>query len=228
MMKALKQATRALLLTALASLLLVAFAAAESTGTLWVELTETASGTTAAIVTDAATTDGLIELTYDSSALTVKEVTVNDAYVAQYAVNAEEDGVVRISWVAPQDDIQLEDGDSLIQVVFDGSADEDDVALTETSGGYTADGTVVPVGTAPADDNKGDDAGDNTGDDATKPDDSTDTGDTSADKESSNTTGTAGAKTGDNSAIVLAACLGVVACIALGALVVVYKRRGAK
>jgi LPXTG-motif cell wall-anchored protein len=78
---------------------------------------------TASVVTDAAVTDGVIELTYDSTKLTYDSVSVNEDYVEMYAVNADEDGVVKISWIAG--DVPEADGTetAFIKVVFTGDTD---------------------------------------------------------------------------------------------------------
>jgi hypothetical protein len=143
-MKPIKQAVRLLLVAALACMMLTAVAFAETDGSVWLS----PEGTTVQIVTDAAVTDGVVELTYDSSAMTYQGVeTVSN--VAQYAVNADEDGVVRISWVAPGAYEADEAGTVLINVLFDGSVTEDNVSLSGTAN--DANGADVPVGEKPAD-----------------------------------------------------------------------------
>lgn len=142
-MKTLKQTIRLLLLTVILCSFPTVTALAADDSSVWFELKETAAGTAVQIVTDTTVTDGVVELTYDSSALTYKDVTVTEAYVAMYSVNAEEAGTVRISWVAPGEYEANSAGVSLIQVNFTGKAAAEDIALSGTA--YSANGDIVPV-----------------------------------------------------------------------------------
>lgn len=142
-MKKVKQAAYSLLLLVLFSALLAVPAFAADEDLVWVELTKTSGATTAQILTDTTVTDGVVELTYDSSALSYKGVTVTEAYVAMYSVNAEEEGVVRISWVAPGEYAPNAEGASLIQVEFEGEAKKNSVAMTGSAN--NAAGESVPV-----------------------------------------------------------------------------------
>lgn len=142
-MKRVKQAAYTLLmLVLLCGLLTVpAFAAGEEA--VWVTLTKTSEGTAAAIVTDTTVTDGVVELTYDSTELTYEGVTVTEAYAAMYSVNAEEAGVVRISWVAPCEYEADPEGASVIQVSFTGEGDKENISLTGSAN--KGSGEAVPV-----------------------------------------------------------------------------------
>ena len=125
----------------------VAFAA--ENGSIWMGTTETSDSTLVHIVTDTTVTDGVIEITYDSSALTYKSVSVNDTYVAMHAVNAENPGSVKISWVAPEAYNHDGTGISLIQVNFEGVEEKSSVELSGTA--KFADGSKVPFTKGPDD-----------------------------------------------------------------------------
>lgn len=154
-MKKVKQAARSLLLLVLFSALLAVPAFAADEDLVWVELTKTSGATTARILTDTTVTDGVVELTYDSSALSYKGVAVTEAYVAMYSVNAEEEGVVRISWVAPGEYAPDAEGASLIQVEFEGEAKKNSVTLTGSAN--NAAGEAVPVEGGPTPEQPGTD-----------------------------------------------------------------------
>lgn len=144
-MKHVRLAVRALFAAVLCCAALSGFAFAEAAdNTAWVTLSKTANNTTAAqIVSNAAVTDGVVELTYNSDTLTYQDVEVDEAHVAMYSVNADESGVVRVSWVAPDEGSAIADGAMLFQVNFAGAADAEDVTLSGTING--ADGSIVPI-----------------------------------------------------------------------------------
>ena len=88
-----------LLLVAAVLCSLTAMAAfADETGSAWLDIS-TEGGVTASVTVDTAVTSGSITVTYDSSKLTYEDITVGEG-VAMYAVNPNEPGVVRISWVS--------------------------------------------------------------------------------------------------------------------------------
>lgn len=119
--------------------------AAES-GSLWLNITESADGqsTAALIVTDTTVTDGNVTVHYDSSVLTYEGIEVTEDYVAMYAVNAEEEGTVRIAWVAPEAWESNGDTVCLIQVNFSGAEETSTITLTGTA--YGADSQMIIVG----------------------------------------------------------------------------------
>lgn len=141
-MQHVKQAVRSLLLAALLCAALAATAFAAGDGSVWIALSDTSGKTAAQIVADTTVTDGVVELTYDSSVLTYEGVEVTEAYVAMYSINAEEAGVVRISWVAPGE-YSLAAAAALIQVNFTGTAGKEDISLSGSASG--ADGEAVPI-----------------------------------------------------------------------------------
>lgn len=147
-MKLVKKAARALLLAALSCMLLATAAFAAEPGSVWLNVSEasTGEGVTALIATDTTVTDGLVEVTYDSAKLTYEDIAVDEDYVAMYSVNAEEPGVVRIAWVAPEAYEADGSGIGLISVSFSGKSGES-VAL---AGCVNApDGSEVPLTEAP-------------------------------------------------------------------------------
>lgn len=145
-MKIARKALAVLTLAALLCGLVVTAAFAAENGSLWAAV-EHDDGTTALIVTDTTVTDGLVKVTYDSSVLTYVSTEATAEYVAMYAVNAEEPGVVLISWVAPEA-YELE-GETvcLIQVNFSGVEEESSITLTGSA--HAADGSEVTLADAP-------------------------------------------------------------------------------
>lgn len=121
----------------------VAYAA--EAGNVWLSITQSENGknTAALIVTDTTVTDGLVKVTYDPEVLTYQGVMVSSEYVAMHAVNAEEAGVVLISWVAPE--AYESDGSAvtLIEVNFEGASD----AVEATGLAHDAEGNEYPIGT---------------------------------------------------------------------------------
>lgn len=206
-MKRVKQAVHLVLLAALFCVMLTAPAFATGDGSVWATLSETSEGTTALIVTDTTVTDGVVTLTYDSSELTYVGVTVDEAYVAMYAVNAEEAGVVRISWVAPGEYEADASGTTLIQVNFTGKGT---VSLSgEANNGA---GESVPVKNA---------------DDSSNPTDPSNPAD-SSDSVTPENPGSSSSSptTGDNANIILPVAVMVCAAGAIVVLIVMKRRAG--
>ncbi len=123
--------------------LLVTPAFAAETGNLWLNVAEAQAGSTVVVCADTTVTNGMVELRYDSSKLTYKSVTTNDAYVSVVAVNTDTEGVVKIAWVAPG--YYEVDGTSmaLINVLFEGVADADEIIVTGNV--YDAEGQLVNI-----------------------------------------------------------------------------------
>ncbi len=148
-MKSVKKAAAVLLTAVMICMTLVTVAFAAENEAVWLSVTETSTqkGTAAQIVTNTTVTDGVVKLTYDSTALTYTGIETNDSYVAMYSVNAEEAGVVLISWVAPE--AYETDGSAiwLIQVNFTGTEDVSSMILTGTAN--DAKGNKVALADAP-------------------------------------------------------------------------------
>lgn len=139
-MKRVNKLIRALVMVMVVCAMLTSFVFAAGEGSLWIRNMESEQGTTAWIVTDTAVTDGLVELRYDPAVLTYESVEVNEVNVAMYAVNADEAGLVKISWVAPGETVP-EENQWLIKVSFAG---EGDVTLSgSVNGGETVDFAAV-------------------------------------------------------------------------------------
>lgn len=140
---------RTLVLATVICMMLSCTVFAAEGGSVWVstDSSSTGEGTVAAIVTDTTVSDGLVELTYDPDELTFLDVTVDEAYVAVYAVNDAEAGIVKISWVAPEAYEADGSGICLIQVNFSGK-EETPIAITGTV--CAPNGTELAI-TAPAD-----------------------------------------------------------------------------
>ena len=125
-------------------MMLAVTANAAQAGHAWYYLTGSENGdTVVSIAADTAVTDGLVKLTYDPETLTYKGISFNSNCVAMHAVNAEEPGVVLISWVAPGE-YTVTDGQALLLTVeFTGEAEE----ITVTGEFHDADGTAMALAT---------------------------------------------------------------------------------
>lgn len=143
-MKLAGKAVTALLLAALMVLMLPMAAFAAEEGKVWLVVSEEDGMTAAVIVADTLVTDGLVEVTYDSEKLTYVGVETAEAYVAMHAVNAEEPGVVKISWVAPGPYETNGSAFGLIRVLFEGVEEESTVAVNGTA--HDAEGNIVAIG----------------------------------------------------------------------------------
>ena len=137
-MKRVKTIACTLVLAIMISMMLAPAALAAENGSVWLGVSESSTGTVAVIVSDTTVTDGLVEISYDSSKLTFVSVETDDDYVALYAVNTDTAGVVKISWVAPEAYKTEGNGISLIRVNFSGTEKESSLSLTGTVNG--ADG----------------------------------------------------------------------------------------
>ena len=100
-MNCVKKTIRVTTILVLACLMLASTVFATGEGSVWFNPVQTDNQTTVYVVTDATVTDGLIEVIFDSEAMSYQGIEVNDALVAMYAVNADVAGTVKIGWVAP-------------------------------------------------------------------------------------------------------------------------------
>lgn len=139
-----KKTARILVLAVMLCAMLAVTAFAANSGSLWLSVEESSIGnsTAALVITDTTVTDGVITLTYDSTALAYDSIQITDAYVAMYAVNAETPGVVRISWVAPGVYDTNGSGVCLLQVNFSGTGSG--IALNGEV--YDADRSLIVIG----------------------------------------------------------------------------------
>lgn len=142
-MKRVNNTIRALAMVLLVCMLLTNVVFAAEPGSAWLTVTESAADqtTTAVIAADVAVTDGLVEITYDSSVLTYAGLTVNEACVAMHAVNADQPGIVKISWVAPA----AEEAAWILEVLFTGV----DKNITLTGSIHDTNGAEVALIEAP-------------------------------------------------------------------------------
>ncbi len=118
---------------------------AAENGNLWLSVAPADNGkdTAALILTDTTVTDGILEVTYDPAKLTYKDVLVSSAYVAVHAVNAEQEGTLRISWVAPNAYEADSSAMTLIRINFEGT---DGASLEATGAAHDANGTELILG----------------------------------------------------------------------------------
>lgn len=144
-MKRVKKTARTFVLAIMICMMFVCAAFAAENGSLWIAADEssTGEGTIASIVTDTTVTDGLVEVHYDSEALTFESVETVGEYVAMYAVNADTEGVVKISWVAPGP--YESDGSAICLIRVNFSGVEEDSSLTITGTATGADGAQVEI-----------------------------------------------------------------------------------
>lgn len=152
-MRHVKNSVRVLALVVMVCMMLTMGAFAAENGKVWVTDASADGSTVALIMTDSTVTDGVVTLTYDASKLTYEGIECNAQYVAMHAVNADEEGIVKISWVAPGE-YDIDEADWLIQVNFSGTSRKN----------MTLEGTVTgaEIGTAPGGNKPG---SPNTGDD---------------------------------------------------------------
>lgn len=157
-MNRIKQAIHLLLAVPLICVVLSGYAFAANEDALWTQLNETPDTVSAVVEANTAVTDGTIQLTFDTDKLTyvgcdfVGESNQYKPYVAMYAVNdtQAQEGVVRISWVAPEARTNRNSVDQLFQVNFkpnQSSAAPGDLSVSGTAN--SPDGQAVPVGQQP-------------------------------------------------------------------------------
>lgn len=141
-MKSVKRSVRMIALAVMLCMLLTMGVFATNNGSVWITETSADDSTVAAIVTDATVTDGVVAVNYDADKLTYQGVTVNETHVAMHSVNADEAGVVLISWVAPGA-VAPEGNEWLIQVNFAGTSDEGVTLEGSLTGGEITEAPAV-------------------------------------------------------------------------------------
>ena len=132
----------ALLMAAALIMALTAAVSAAENGQAWL-VVEPDEGTTVSLKVDTAVTDGVITVTYDAAALTYGGITVAEGQVANYAVNAQTPGTLRIGWVGPGAEVPA-DGAVLITLEFTGTEQTNSVTMTGTV--HCADGADLTLG----------------------------------------------------------------------------------
>lgn len=120
---------------------------AAETGSVWLTVAGDETASTAYIVTDTTVTDGQITVSYDAETLTYAGIETDEAYVAMFAVNAEQAGKVVIAWVAPEAYEADGSGKILMKLSFNGAAAEG--AVTVEGACRAADGSAVPMSEGP-------------------------------------------------------------------------------
>ena len=141
-MNRVKKTVRTLALMVLICMMLVTTVFAAGDGSAWLNVVQdTENESTAAYVSaNTAVANGLVELAYNSEVLSYDSIEINEEFVAMYAVNADTDGVVKISWVAA-DTTATKAGHWLIRVQFAGL--DENVTLTGTVN--TAEGNALTL-----------------------------------------------------------------------------------
>jgi hypothetical protein len=121
---------------------------ASDSDSVWIAVSDSGNQQkTAAVMSNAAVTDGVIVMVYDSSILNCEDISISEEYIGMYSVNTSEAGVIRVSWVAPETVVTSEGNHSLIEVTFTGEVSkvtEDSIVLSGKV--YNAGGEVIPVG----------------------------------------------------------------------------------
>lgn len=127
-MKRIKNAVSGMLVAALSCAVLAGQASAASGDGLWADVGETSGEVSAAITTNVAVADGVIDVTFNTEKLTYTGCDFNggqDAspYVAMYAVNdtQADQGVLKISWITTDGSLDNGNTVSLFQINFQGS-----------------------------------------------------------------------------------------------------------
>lgn len=155
-MKRINKALSLMLTAALSCVVLTGNALAADGDALWADLRETSGEVAAVIETNGVVTDGVIDVTFDADKLTYVgcdfegENGAYTPYVAMYAVNdtQAEDGILKISWVAPDTYEASGDTTALFQVNFQGTGVSDKDVTVSGSASDAQDGSVV-VGQQP-------------------------------------------------------------------------------
>lgn len=156
-MKRINKALSLMLTAALSCAVLAGQAFAASSDTLWADVDETSGEVAAVIETNAVVTDGVIDVTFDADKLTYVgcdfegENDQYSQYVAMYAVNdtQADQGVLKISWVAPDSYQPQGDLTALFQVNFQGTdVAADDLTVSGTA--HDTQGEDVAVGQEPS------------------------------------------------------------------------------
>lgn len=155
-MKRINKALSLMLTAALSCVVLTGNAFAADGDALWADLRETSGEVAAVIETNGVVTDGVIDVTFDADKLTYVgcdfegENGAYTPYVAMYAVNdtQAEDGILKISWVAPDTYEASGDTTALFQVNFQGTGVSDKDVTVSGSASDTQDGSVA-VGQQP-------------------------------------------------------------------------------
>lgn len=156
-MKRINKALSLMLTAALSCAVLAGQAFAASSDALWADVDETSGEVAAVIETNAVVTDGVIDVTFDADKLTYVgcdfegESDQYSQYVAMYAVNdtQADQGVLKISWVAPDSYQPQGDLTALFQVNFQGTdVAADDLTVSGTA--HDTQGEDVAVGQEPS------------------------------------------------------------------------------
>lgn len=121
----------------------VASANAAESGSLWLRHLPANDGVTIAVCADTAVASGVITVTYASELLTFQELTVDSTYVLAHAINDQETGTIKISWIGTGANAAGE-GYTLLRLRFEGPADQSSV-LTGTA--YDAAGNTLAITT---------------------------------------------------------------------------------
>ena len=89
---------------------------------LWLRQIPHNEGVTMAVCADASVASGVITITYNQDVLTFQQLKLEDPYVLAHAINAEETGVIKISWISTGKE-PTTDGYVLMWLEFTGPAD---------------------------------------------------------------------------------------------------------
>lgn len=149
-MKRINKALSLMLAAALSCVVLAGNAFATSGEAVWADVAETSGEVSASIETNAAVTDGVIDVTFNAGKLTYVDCDFDGGQVAMYAVNdtQAEDGIIKISWIAKEETQTKSGSTALFQLSFTGT-DVTAQDITLAGSVYTAQGETVSVGEQP-------------------------------------------------------------------------------
>ena len=117
--------------------------AAEYPCGLWLRQIPSGNGVTVAVCADAQVASGVITITYNKDVLTFQQLKLEDQYVLVHSINAEEAGVIKISWIGTGTEPKT-DGYVLLWLEFAGMPD---LSAVMTGTAYDATGNKLAITT---------------------------------------------------------------------------------
>ena len=112
-------------------------------GSLWLRHAPSPNGVEVYICADTAVASGVITITYEAGNLEFVELMVSDSFVAAYAVNDKEAGVIRISWVGTGF-VPEEGAYGMMTLSFRGVSDQ---SMVMSGAAYDASGDTIAITT---------------------------------------------------------------------------------
>ena len=110
---------------------------------LWLRQIPHGEGVTIAVCADSIVASGVITITYNQEVLAFQELKLEDQYVAYHAINAEDAGVIKISWIGTGAEPDAK-GHVLMWLEFTGSAE---LSAVMSGTVYEASGSKLTITT---------------------------------------------------------------------------------